>query len=107
MNTYKIASRKALCNSPNCHLIEKVHLRHFHRLIAWAKFAHFPKYNLSTIRRLGITIIIVCSMIIGAETDGSYRAVSLRVNSLPRMLVNLLQLLLWYTRKIFISRKTC
>ena len=41
MNTYRIASRKALCNSPNFHLIEKLDLWHVQRIIAWEKFAHF------------------------------------------------------------------
>ena len=38
MNTYRIVSRKALCTSPNIHVIEKLYLWHVHKLIAWAKF---------------------------------------------------------------------
>ena len=48
VNTYRIVSRKALCNSPNFHIIEKLYLWNVHRLIAYVKFAHFLKYPFSS-----------------------------------------------------------
>ena len=38
----------SVCNFPNFHMIEKLFLWHVYRLIALAKFAHFPKYPSSS-----------------------------------------------------------
>ena len=45
VNTYRIVSRKALCNSPNFRLIEKLHFWRVHRLIAGAKVCPFSKIH--------------------------------------------------------------
>ena len=50
-------SRKALCNSPSHHPTEKLYLWHVHRLIAWAKFAHFPKYPFIQLMKQSTSLI--------------------------------------------------